>query len=237
MKKTIFLVAISVLGLTACSEDAQMADVAPEQPCSIDTVLLATNTSDWVSYQPADTILRFENDFGDIKVFRQQYYTENKRTLTWDGVFCNSSEEATRFSNTRSFWYESEDKLLIFGNHYIDYLLSGLPNYDGFAQAPPYEVFLLSMQLIPSNTDTGEINSCVSRRLVNDFGDVEVSDQRMSIEDLVLRTSVNIGSRQFDNVFEPADCQEMAPMFYYRPEDGVVAFMDMNGVAWYKADD
>jgi hypothetical protein len=236
MRTIIFLMAITALGMTACSDVTLIEEVAPEQPCSIDTVLLATNTSGWVSYQTNDTSLSFENDSGDVKVFHQKYYTESSRTLSWDGVFCNSNEEASRFSNSRSFWYESEDSLLIFGNHYIDYLLPNTPTYDGFAQAPPYEVFLLSMQLLPVDTDTGEIISCVSRRLVNDFGEAKVSDQQMEIEDIALRASVTIGSRQFENVFEPTDCADTAPLFYYSQEDGVVAFLDMDGVAWYKID-
>lgn len=237
MRTIIPLLAICIVALSACSDDDQLTNLVPEQPCSIDTVWLATNTSDWASYQPADTVLRFENDQGEIKEFRQQYYIENNRKLSWDGVFCNDEEEASRYSNTRSFWYESEDSLLIFGNHFVDYLLSGLPTYDGFAEAPPYEVFLLSMQnLLPIDTDSEELKSCVARRLVNDFGELAVSNQRNSIEDIVLRASVTVGSRQFDNVFEPTDCDSIAPVFYYRPEDGVVAFLDMEGRAWYKVD-
>ncbi len=231
----LFLI-ISAMGFTSCSDDPQMADVAPEHPCSIDTVLLATNTADWVSYEPADTALRFENDSGEVKVFRQRYYNENFSSLAWDGLLCFAGGDVTRLSNTRSFWYESEDSILLFGNHFIHYLLPGMQTYEGFAGAPPYEIFLLSMQVLSPQSDTVEINSCVARRMVNEFGNVVVRNQRTRIEDIRLRNSVTVGSRQFDNVFEPTDCQGIAPTFFYRAEDGVVAFVDTAGVAWYQAD-
>jgi len=237
MRTTITILAITALGLLGCSDDPQMTDVTAQQPCSIDSIFLATNTSGWVSYGPADTSLFFENDSGEVKVFRQRYYTENNRTLAWDGLRCNADKDATRFSNTVSFWYESEDSLLIFGNHYIQYLLPSVQSYEGFAQAPPYEIFLLSMQPLFPERDTHSINSCVSRRLANDFGNSVVRNQKIQIEDIALRSMVEVGNRQFENVFEPTDCQGIAPTFYYRAEDGVVAFVDTAGVAWYKADD
>jgi hypothetical protein len=213
MRTTICLLVFSGLGLVSCSDDPQMSDLAPERPCSIDTVLLATSTTDWVSYEPADTALRFENDSGQVRVFRQRYYKENFRTSAWDGLLCNDQEDLTRYSNTRSFWCESEDSLLIFGNHNIRYLLPSFQTYESFAEAPPYEVFVLAMQVLPPQSDTVEINSCVARRLVNDFDNNVVRNQRTRIEDIRLRNSVTVGSRQFDQVFEPTDCQGYPPPF------------------------
>lgn len=239
MRTTLFILTLSVLGLAGCTEDPQMTNVVPERPCSIDTVLLATNTSDWIPYQLTDTMLRFENDSGEVKVFRQRFYGENTRSGSLDGIFCQGEEHAKRYSNSRSFAYESEDSILIFGNHYIQYLLppGDLWSYERFVEAPPYETFLLSIQPNPpDNSDTYEINSCVMRLVVNDFDNVVVRDSKRSLEDALFNQSRAIGTRSFEDVYEPTDCQGTSPTFIYRADRGMVAFVDTAGVAWYQVD-
>lgn len=210
-----------------------MSDEAPMPPCSIDTTLLATATTDHIPYTPEDSTLTFRNDMGEEKVFRMQYYTESASRQSLEGVLCADGQHATRFTDLRNAWYESPDSLGIFINHYIRFRVNQPWTYQRFAEADPYEMFLIAMQpLVPEGEDAS-LNSCVMRRLVNDFGSFAVQLEKSQFEDVQFFSTVQVADTNLSDVYLPDDCQGEAPTFYYRPEDGIVAFVDTAGVAWF----
>jgi len=232
MKKYLFvkLLLLAFL-LNNCSEKIASGENI-SLACDIDTILLATQTTDHLPYTPLDSTLIFTNNAREEKVFRMRYYTEGMSQLGLNGVFCTVGQQAMRHSNTRKIWYESADSLLLFVNHYLYYLVDEPWTYQRFVEADPYEIFLISMQSLAPENYAAERNSCVLRRVVNDFGSVDVQREKSQLEQVRFSPDMQIGDTTLTDVYEPGDCQGQAPLFYYRPEDGIVAFVDTAGVTW-----